>query len=274
MRLSCPPKSGFYSLVLIVLHLLPGRRRARPGRDRPPTKPPRPASSSSLSTTELAGQTAPQGKTYVLLQTEWENIHPKQKVKKSDLEGKPDRTMGVAQLREGKKEEKKEDYVDADVPYVIPNFFDHAYLLADGQTYPLDKLTETMPGGYTLSKEFTRPQIRRPEKGAVCLSGSCGGREHRFPVFRLLLWPHPGPRQGRPEARGRQRRSRRPFSRPDQGQHGRDRRPLHQFPGTNTKRKKPRRAGAMPSRRSAGRACPEARRWETSSRSSPRRISG
>ena len=109
--------------------------------------------------TELAGQQAPQGKIYVLLQTEWENIHPKQKVKKSDLEGKPDRTMGVGQLREGKEKEKKEDYVDMDVPYVIPNFFDHAYLLADGQTYSLDKLTEVIPGGYSLNKDFTIPKL-------------------------------------------------------------------------------------------------------------------
>jgi hypothetical protein len=108
---------------------------------------------------ELAGQKAPHGKIYVLLQTEWENIHPKQKVKKSDLEGKQDRTMGVAQLREGKKEEKKEDYVDMDVPYMIPNFFDHAYLLADGQTYALDKLTEVIPGGYALNKDFTIPKL-------------------------------------------------------------------------------------------------------------------
>jgi len=109
--------------------------------------------------TELAGQKAPQGKIYVLLQTEWENIHPKQKVKKSDLEGKPDRTTGVGQLREGKEKERKEDYVDMDVPYVIPNFFDHAYLLADGQTYSLDKLTEVIPGGYSLNKDFGIPKL-------------------------------------------------------------------------------------------------------------------
>src|SRR4030042_4288768 len=109
--------------------------------------------------TELAGQKAPQGKIYVLLQTEWENIHPKQKVKKSDLEGKQDRTMGVGTLREGKKEEKKGDYVDMDVPYLIPNFFDHAYVLADGQTYALDKLTEVIPGGYSLNKDFTIPKL-------------------------------------------------------------------------------------------------------------------
>jgi hypothetical protein len=108
---------------------------------------------------EVTGQKAPQGKIYVLLQTEWENVHPKQKVKKSDLEGKPDRTMGAGGLMGGKAKEKKEDYVDMDVPYVIPNFFDHAYLLADGQTYSLDKLTEVVPGGYSLKESFAIPKL-------------------------------------------------------------------------------------------------------------------
>jgi hypothetical protein len=108
---------------------------------------------------ELAGLKAPEGKVYLQLQTEWENIHPKQKVKKSDLEGKPDRTMGVGGLMGGKKKEKEEDYVDMDVPYVVPNFFDHVYLLVDGQAYSLDKLTEAIPGGSSLSKSFTLPKL-------------------------------------------------------------------------------------------------------------------
>jgi hypothetical protein len=37
---------------------------------------------------------------------------------------------------------------------MIPNFFDHAYCLADGKSYPLDKLTEKVPGGTGLSKSF------------------------------------------------------------------------------------------------------------------------
>jgi hypothetical protein len=108
---------------------------------------------------ELAGLKAPEGKVYLQLQTEWENVHPKQKVKKSDLEGKPDRTMGVGGLMGGKKKEKEEDYVDMDVPYVVPNFFDHVYLLVDGQAYSLDKLTEAIPGGSSLSKSFTLPKL-------------------------------------------------------------------------------------------------------------------
>jgi hypothetical protein len=108
---------------------------------------------------ELVGLKAPEGKVYLQLQTEWENVHPKQKVKKSDLEGKPDRTMGVGGLMGGKKKEKEEDYVDMDVPYVVPNFFDHVYLLVDGQAYSLDKLTETIPGGSSLSESFTLPKL-------------------------------------------------------------------------------------------------------------------
>ena len=101
----------------------------------------------------LEGAQAPEGKTYLALSLEWENIHPKQKVKKRDLEGKPDRTMGVGGLASGGSQ-SSEEYVDADVAYMIPNFFDHAYCLADGKSYPLDKLTEKVPGGTGLNKSF------------------------------------------------------------------------------------------------------------------------
>ena len=101
----------------------------------------------------LAGAQSPEGKTYLILDLEWENIHPKQKIEKSKLEKKQDRTMGVGALTGG-KEKSAEEYVDADVAYEIPNFFDHAYCLADGKSYPLDKLTEQVPGGISLEKAF------------------------------------------------------------------------------------------------------------------------
>ena len=108
---------------------------------------------------EVASQTAPAGKAYFLLETEWKNIHPKQKIEKSKLEGKQDRTMGAGGLLGGKKKgEKEEEMVDADVAYLVPNFFDHAYILADGETYPLDRLTEAIPGGIGLKKEFFLPK--------------------------------------------------------------------------------------------------------------------
>jgi hypothetical protein len=106
----------------------------------------------------VAAQAAPPGKVFFVLETEWKNIHPKQKIAKSQLEGKQDRTMGVGGLMDGGKSEKKEEMVDADVAYLVPSFFDHAYLLADGGSYALDKLTETVPGGVGLKKDFLVPK--------------------------------------------------------------------------------------------------------------------
>jgi hypothetical protein len=106
----------------------------------------------------VAAQAAPSGKAFFILETEWKNIHPKQKIAKSQLEGKQDRTMGVGGLMDGGKSEKKEEMVDADVAYLVPSFLDHAYLLADGESYALDKLTETVPGGVALKKDFAIPK--------------------------------------------------------------------------------------------------------------------
>ncbi len=113
---------------------------------------------------EIAGQKAPPGKSYLLLETEWQNIHPKQKVKKSDLEGKPDRTMGVGGLMGGRKSEKEEEYVEADVAYQVPVLFDHLYCLADGQSYALDKLTEQIPGGAKVNGSLTIPKLGEKKK--------------------------------------------------------------------------------------------------------------
>jgi hypothetical protein len=132
---------------------------------------------------ELGGMKAPEGKVYLCLQTEWENVHPKQKVKKSDLEGKPDRTMGVGGLMGGKKKGKEEEYVDMDVSYVVPNFFDHAYLLADGQTYALDRLTEVVPDGYSLKKEFALPKLGDRKKVAFVYLIPKEGKNLAFQFF-------------------------------------------------------------------------------------------
>lgn len=107
---------------------------------------------------KVDSHTAGPGQIFLLLETEWKNIHPKQKIEKSKLERKTDRTMGVGGLMRGKKGGKKEEYVEADVAYLVPNFFDHLYVLADGETYSLDRLTETIPGGIKLAKEFSLPK--------------------------------------------------------------------------------------------------------------------
>jgi hypothetical protein len=107
---------------------------------------------------DVASQAAPAGKSFFVLETEWTNIHPKEKVAKDQLEGKQDRTMGVGGLMTGGKDEKKKEMVDADVAYAIPSFLDHAYLLCDGESCALDKLTERVPGGIGLTKEFFLPK--------------------------------------------------------------------------------------------------------------------
>ncbi len=103
---------------------------------------------------EMADLQAPDGWIFLILETEWENIHPKQKVEKKKLEGKTDRTMGVSAFAGGKKN-KKTEYVMADVAYMVEEMFNHAYLVADGLAYPLNRVTEEIPEGVKLAEPFT-----------------------------------------------------------------------------------------------------------------------
>ena len=107
----------------------------------------------SATAHELAGELANNDRIFLILETEWENIHPKQKVDKEKLEGKSDRTMGVSTFA-GKKK-KETEYVEADVAYMVEKLFDHAYLLADGLAYSLHELTESVSGGIGLKEPFT-----------------------------------------------------------------------------------------------------------------------
>jgi hypothetical protein len=102
---------------------------------------------------EVSGEKASKGRIFLTLETEWENIHPKQKVEKDKLEGKTDRTMGVSTLA-GKKK-KETEYVEADVAYMVEKLFDHAYLVADGLAYPIHEITEDVPEGVGLREPFT-----------------------------------------------------------------------------------------------------------------------
>jgi len=112
---------------------------------------------------EMADLQAPEGWVFLILETEWENIHPKQKVEKKKLEGKTDRTMGVSAFAGGKKK-KKTEYVMADVAYRVEEIFNHAYLVADGLAFPLHRITEEIPEGIKLSEPFTiakKGEVRR-----------------------------------------------------------------------------------------------------------------
>lgn len=116
---------------------------------------------------EAEGRTAPAGKIFLILETKWTNIHPKQKVEKSKLEGKQDRTMGAGGLMGGGRTGagKKDELVEVDVAYVVPSLYDHAYALADGESYALDELTGTVRGaapdkGLSLAKKGDSREIR------------------------------------------------------------------------------------------------------------------
>lgn len=102
---------------------------------------------SSNQQNELAGTAASAGSTFLIVDTRWENTHPKQKVSKDKLEGKTDRTMGVGGLGSSGGSSKPVEYVEMDVAYRVPKLSDHVYALVDGQAVALHPVTAKLPGG-------------------------------------------------------------------------------------------------------------------------------
>jgi hypothetical protein len=94
----------------------------------------------------LAELETPEGRAFLMVETRWENVHPRQKVSKSKLEGKADRTMGVGALGRGGGADRDE-MVEVDVAYKVPKWIDHVYLAADGVAYPVHERSEKLPGG-------------------------------------------------------------------------------------------------------------------------------
>ena len=138
-------------LLLKALLIIPGFAHA----DEQSNKAARVTILQSSFAEELSGQNASPPQVFLVLETQWENIHPKQKIEKSKKEGKVDRTMGVGGFAGRKSSKKKEEYVDADVMYKINKFSDHAYLLADGLAFALHPATENIPGGAKLNQSFS-----------------------------------------------------------------------------------------------------------------------
>ena len=90
----------------------------------------------------LGGTRAPDGMVFAALQARLCNIHPKQSIEKSKLEGKRDHTQGVGGFARGETAADRE-YVEVDVAYKIPRLRDHLYLLVDGVAYALAHTTDT-----------------------------------------------------------------------------------------------------------------------------------
>jgi hypothetical protein len=120
------------------------------------------------SVSEISGEQAGKDHAFFILETEWENIHPKQKVEKDKLEGKTDRTMGVGALAGRKK--KETEFVEVDVAYMVEKLFDHAYLVANGLAYSLHAMTETVPGGIELREPFTIAKLGEKRKAVLVYS--------------------------------------------------------------------------------------------------------
>lgn len=142
---------GFFLLLLMSFLITPAAISAE---EKQANKAARVTLINSSLEKELSGQTASPQNVFLVVETQWENIHPKQKIEKSKKEGKVDRTMGVGGLT-GKKSSEKKEYVDADVVYKIRKFSDHAYILADGLAFALHPTTEKIPGGAQLQKSFS-----------------------------------------------------------------------------------------------------------------------
>ena len=85
---------------------------------------------------EIEGQALADDKALLVIEAKAVNVHPKQEVERSRLEGKQDRTLGSGGLLRGGGG-GKEEMVEVDVAYKIPRLADHFFILADGIAYPL-----------------------------------------------------------------------------------------------------------------------------------------
>jgi len=103
----------------------------------------------------IFGNRAPEGASFVVVDTRWRNIHAKQRMDKAASQGKADRTMGVGALGQGRSAGTAADSVDMDVAYQVPRLADHVYLVADGVATALHSVTEEIPGGAKIGVTFT-----------------------------------------------------------------------------------------------------------------------
>jgi len=92
---------------------------------------------SSEMRTEIGGRALGKGEALLVVNAIANNVHPKQEVERSRLEGKQDRTMGSGGLLRGGGGGGSEERVEVDVAYKIPRLANHFFVLADGIAYPL-----------------------------------------------------------------------------------------------------------------------------------------
>ena len=106
---------------------------------------------------DLFGEAAPEGKSFMILATRWENVHPRELVDRAALEGRSDRTMGVSAFSGGGG--PPPEYVEADVAYLVPRLSDHVFALVDGAAVSLHPATGSLPGGRDPDGGLTLPSL-------------------------------------------------------------------------------------------------------------------
>ena len=104
----------------------------------------------------LFGTEAPGGWTFLVVSTEWENIDPRERVRK---DRRPDRTMGLGNFANASPPPSSSEMVEADVAYQVPAFVDHAYVVVGGRARALHPATEALEDGARLREEFTLPRL-------------------------------------------------------------------------------------------------------------------
>ena len=129
----------------------------------------------------LPGAVAPQGETFVVLDTRWTNVHPKARVSKASLAHHRDVTMGLGAFAQGATPDQKETVL-VDVAYEVPHFIDHAYLLADGVAYPMARAGLNLVHGAPVARAFTldRQGDRRELRFAYLVPDSAADLAFRF----------------------------------------------------------------------------------------------
>lgn len=146
----------------------------------------------SESPAQVAGKDPPSGKAWLVLATEWENIHPKQKVRQGDLQGKKrgqDDTLGgfggfqAGPGSGGETEAEDEELVDADVAYLVPTLVNHAYVLADAESYALDPATDPTSKGSDEKYELLLPKLHDKKPARLVFAIPAGAKNVAFQLL-------------------------------------------------------------------------------------------
>lgn len=132
---------------------------------------------ANLDQPKIFGSHAPNGRTFVVVDTRWRNVHPKQRVSKNASAA--DRTMGVGSLGVGSSGGgggSARDSIDADVAYQVPRLADHVYLVADGMATSLHSATEEIPGGPKIGTAFTIKKLGETRDARLAFIAPAGAK--------------------------------------------------------------------------------------------------